>query len=142
MTTTSNLNNVLQYLHDSVNGLNECVSLAEGTDFTSYLSQVSQARASYITEIENLVVGENAEPKSSGSLAGPLHRIFLDLKSYLTSKNNESIKNEILRGDEVLIKAYNEALQHETAAPVKDLLSKQLQEIHQALVKITELSVA
>jgi uncharacterized protein (TIGR02284 family) len=137
-TTTTELTSVLKLLHDSVKGLEDCASHAKVSNFKSYLTTLVGERKSFITQLNAFVATNGQTPVDSGTVAGPLHRFYIDLKSYVTDQNNADIKKEILRGDETLIKAYNEAITAETNATIKDTLDKQLKEIHHELVKLTQ----
>jgi len=133
-----NLNTLLQYLHDSYNGLMECAEKASDPILNKYLLNIALNRQLFIAELEAAFTTLNIEPVHKGTLLGPLHRLFIDIKAMLVDNNADTLKYEILRGDETLIGAYNAALMHEKHENMKEILNRQLQHIHLALVRVTE----
>ena len=67
------------------------------------------------------------EPETHSSIAGNLHRRWVDLKSMITGKSDEAILNECERGEDVALKAYREALEKDLPANVRLLVEKQYQ---------------
>ena len=131
------LTNVLQYLNDSIKGLTVCAEDVNQESLKAYLSKVIVERKSFAEKLKGLVSAHGGEPTDNGSLAGPLHRIYVDLKAYLTDGKPETIKSEIIRGDKTLVEAYNEAIKEINEPNEKAILSEQLNLIHKELVNIT-----
>ena len=51
------------------------------------------------------------DPETSTSVAGDLHRRWVDVKSIFTGKGEEAVLNEAERGEDHALKAYKEALE-------------------------------
>jgi len=49
------------------------------------------------------------DPETESSLTGYLHRGWINLKSLLTGKDDQSVLSEVERGEEFALKAYNDA---------------------------------
>jgi uncharacterized protein (TIGR02284 family) len=130
------LNEVLEYLNDSVHGLTECADQSKDHDFKNVLWRIAQQRRVFIEELEAALKDAKIEPRRKGTLFGPLHRLLIELKVKIND-NIEVLKEEILRGDEILIEKYNEAILDEENIPIKILLNQQLHYIHISLNEMT-----
>jgi uncharacterized protein (TIGR02284 family) len=136
-TTKNDVHTVLQYLNDSIKGLATCSENCEDVQFKKYLDQIRVQRSEYAAQLKSLLVKIGGEPTNDGTLAGPLHRFYIELKTLISKADKDSTKSEILRGDKLLIEAYNNALVDEKNPDINDLLSEQLHSIHQELVSLT-----
>lgn len=136
--TKKNLTHVLHYLNDSIKGLTNCAENSKSQPFKLYLMNTVAERMVFANKLNSMLVEKGGEATESGTLAGPLHRVYIDLKSFITDSNKVSIKTEILRGDKILVKAYNDAIQDETDEFVKQTLSNQLNLIHKELTHLTQ----
>jgi uncharacterized protein (TIGR02284 family) len=69
-------------------------------------------RAQFLSELQNEIeqLGD-PEPRDRGSVAGSLHRSWMKLKIALTSNPDQAVIVELERGENRLVKAYEEALQ-------------------------------
>lgn len=67
----------------------------------------------------------NGDPDSSGTVTGALHRVFVDLKTAITSRDNLAVLEECERGEDTAVTAYEEALREELPDNVRVLLEQQ-----------------
>lgn len=105
------VNDVLKHLYDSCNGLRECAKQVKSASFEKELIAEAEQREIFANELKTLLKNSDVQYEHSGSVAGPLHRLFIDIKSLFTNGDKEAIKKEIKRGDEVLIDSYRSALE-------------------------------
>ena len=59
--------------------------------------------------VHQFLVAKGIEPDESGSFTASAHRTLVDLKSVFSS-GDEAVLNEVLRGEESLMAAYDEAI--------------------------------
>ena len=64
---------------------------------------------------------------SSTSVSADLHRRWVDLKSIITGKDEESILNECERGEDVAMKSYKNALSKDLPANIRSIVEKQFE---------------
>ena len=76
-----------------------------------------------------------AEPDTTGSVAGALHRGWMDLKSALGG-GDHAILAATETGEDHAITQYTKALEETLPAPVRDLVQRQLQSVKQAHDKV------
>src|SRR5690348_11126692 len=102
----NNINNVLKHLYDSVNGLTECANQINLAIYKQKLLAIAEQRNIFANELKSILANENVNFDKYGSVAGPLHRIYIDLVGFFTDGDVASINKEIKRGDDMLIKSY------------------------------------
>ena len=109
--TTSTLNDVIQTLKDGQKGFQTAAEDIESSELKSLFSEYSLQRSKFAGELQELErsLGES-EPEDEGSIAGALHRGWIDLKSALASRDEYAILAECERGEDVAVKAYKDAL--------------------------------
>lgn len=132
------LNNLLQYLNDSFYGLNECAEQAKSTELKNYLMKMAAEREEFISELESIIVLLDGEPIERGTLMGPLHRFYIALKTKISDDTHEAIREEIIRGDTMLIEVYKETLKEETNKDIKAVLTRQVNHVQKNLGKWLE----
>ncbi|QKJ32920.1 PA2169 family four-helix-bundle protein [Mucilaginibacter mali] len=73
------------------------------------------------------IVGAEGEPVETGtSVAGSLHRAWIDVKSLFGGNTRESILSEAERGEDAIKKAYRDALEDEDlTAEARTIVSRQ-----------------
>lgn len=134
--TASKLNSLIETLHDSHDGYKECATETKNLKLKVLFQTLASTRESQINTLQQEVTRLYKEPAKSGTMLGAAHRLFVDLKSMLTGRDNEAIINEIRRGENHLIENYREAIQSEIYVDIKPLLVEQLQTIEKNLQTI------
>lgn len=111
--TMSVLNDLLQITNDRIKGFES----VEGKVWESYSDlkgeydkMISQSKIMK-NEIINLITERGGNPSDNGSIAGSLHRAWIDIKNSLPVTNNdqETLQNVVF-GEKYAIEAYEKAL--------------------------------
>ncbi|BDV37551.1 hypothetical protein DSM21852_08040 [Methylocystis bryophila] len=76
-------------------------------------------------ELEREITKLGGSTTDSGSVAGAVHRAWIDLKSAVTGGDEKAILEECERGEDVAKAAYEKALKAELAPEVIALVQKQ-----------------
>ena len=92
--TISVLNDLIETSKDGEKGFRECAEDLKRADLKTTMMQRSQDCASAAAELQQLVRSLGGDPETSSSVAGDLHRRWVDLKSMVTGKDDEAILNE------------------------------------------------
>src|SRR5688572_13470527 len=89
---TSILNDLIETLKDGQEGFRTAAEDVQSSDLKSLFSQYSLQRGQFVDELQSVArtLGEN-QPESQSSVAGALHRGWIDLKSALMSKDEHAI---------------------------------------------------
>ena len=141
-TQAEQLNDLLTYLHDSYNGYKECADVIESVAMKPKLENAAQKRAEMIKALEGAITKLGKEPVHSGSMVGPLHRLYVDLKALFTAGDEDAILNEIKRGENTLLNTYKEVLRNEQLSnDLKPLLEQEMQQIQEDIKELDQASV-
>lgn len=138
--TVNNLQALLEKNYDAEKGFKKAMVNAKNTNLKSFLRKQAAQRDRFATEITHELRNLNAEPKESGSLAGDLHRTWIDFKTAVAGNEDEAILKECIRGEKASADEYNEKLQKYNFPPqIESVLQKQAVEINQTLSRIKRL---
>ena len=116
MDTMSNplntLNSLIETLKDGQEGFKAAAADVENSELKTLFSHYSLQRSAFVGELQTLAhsLGES-DPPNSGSVAGALHRGWMDIKSAIASRDEHAILAECERGEDYALAAYKEALQ-------------------------------
>jgi uncharacterized protein (TIGR02284 family) len=139
--TTSILNNLIETLKDGQEGFQAASKDVQSADLKTLFSGYSLQRSKFAGELQTLArsLGEK-EPETSGSVAGSLHRGWINLKSALASRDEHAILAECERGEDSAVAEYREALEEsELPANVRETLNSQFVEVKAAHDRVRNL---
>jgi uncharacterized protein (TIGR02284 family) len=125
----STLNGLIETCKDGQKGFKEAAEGVERSDLKTLFYEFSQQRAEFAGVLQELVRSMGGDPENSGSMAGAVHRGWIDLKSAITGKDDGAILNECERGEDSAKDAYAEALESSLPANVEDVVRQQSQAV-------------
>lgn len=100
----------------------------------------SLERADFVSTLQKATRDLHGAPESQGSVRGTLHRGWVGLRKVLEGRNDLLILEEVVRGEEAALSAYQEAMCHAQAgllpADVMTLLEAQSSAISNSLVDL------
>ncbi|MGO2356843.1 ferritin-like domain-containing protein [Mesonia sp.] len=129
----ANLNQLLEKTYDAEKGYKDAATNVKDTKMKSFLEEQAQQRNSFGHEIKQEIKAFDQKPDKGGSITGTLHRTWMDVKTAFSGNENETVMEEVQRGEKAAIEDYDEILA-ETSLPgsTKSLLQNQRQKIEQA----------
>jgi len=104
------LNDLIQTCRDGLVGFGEAAENVKNPQLKSFFNQAASERAACVQELELEVRRLGGDPSKSGSTAGTLHRVWMDIKGTLTGKDDHAILNEAERGEDSAVSAFRDAL--------------------------------
>jgi len=119
------INGLIETCRDGQQGFAQAADGVDRSDLKSLFYEFSQQRATFVGELQDIVRTLGGDPENTGSLAGSLHRGWIDIKSVVTGRDETAILNECERGEDSAKKQYETAL--ETALPAYILQTVQSQ---------------
>ncbi|CAH0190931.1 PA2169 family four-helix-bundle protein [Chryseobacterium sp. Bi04] len=134
--TVSVLNDLLQITNDRIEGFEK----VEGKIWEMYPHikdeydrMISQSKIMK-NELMNLIIEKNGDPKDSTSLAGAVHRTWIDIKNSFTVGNiEESTLENVVFGERAAIEAYQAALDSgDLCEKSKEIVSEQLHSLKES----------
>lgn len=138
-TTASHLNNLIETCKDGQKGFHEAAEKVHCNELRAELESYSRQRAEFASALQSEVSRLGVEPEKGGSISGAIHRGWINLKTALTSNDDQAVINECERGEDSAVEAYQEALKADLAPQVQQVLSRQYQTVKATHDKIRDL---
>ncbi len=129
------LKDLVQTLHDGQEGFHTASEAVKNSNMKEVFGRLSLQRAKFAGELQSelLALGEKDPQKEGSTVAGTLHRGWLNLRAALTSGKPHAILEEAERGEDAAKKAYKEALDRDDLpTPIREILTSQAAEVQKA----------
>lgn len=127
----STLNDLIETSRDGEEGFRTCAEDASDPQLKTFFSNRAQTCAAAVIELQDMVRAYGGDPEKSGSLGGAVHRRWLDIKSLLTGKDDQSVLKECERGEDVAVASYRRALEKNLPVEVHGIVERQYQGVLQ-----------
>jgi uncharacterized protein (TIGR02284 family) len=132
-TTLKTLNDLIEVLKDGEQGFNTAASDVKVPDLNLVFTRYAVQRAEFASELQARVLALGADADTSGSVAGSIHRGWINLKAALSSNEPHAVLAEAERGEDAAVAAYRKALEVTTLdSPTQDLISRQYADVKSA----------
>jgi len=134
------LNDLLEKNYDAESGFKKAAENAKHAGLKSYFLNKAQERYNFGHQIKSELRNFGQEPDESGSVAGAAHRTWMEVKSWFSADDDESMLEEAIRGEKASVDEYREVLSEITIPnSTKQLLETQKTTIEQGLNNIKRL---
>lgn len=107
--TTNTLKSLTETTYDSVAGYRKAAETAKSVELRTVLAQQAEKRDSTFSMLNEELVRLGAEPVTSGTATGGLHRLWVDITSTF-EKGDEAAAERVEEGEDYLAKKFEEAL--------------------------------
>jgi uncharacterized protein (TIGR02284 family) len=136
----STINNLIETLKDGEKGFKEASEAVRDPQLKSLFQQYSQQRHRFATELQSQAqsLGE-FRPEKSSSIAGAMHRAWINLKSAVTSGDDKAILSECERGEDSAVHEFEEAMHDGLSGQAREVVSRQFNEIKSAHDRVKQL---
>ncbi|WP_122316787.1 PA2169 family four-helix-bundle protein [Pseudomonas cichorii] len=104
------LNDLIETSKDGQKGFETSAEDLKNPDLKNFFQAHAAECSAAVRNLQAEVRSLGGDPETKSSVAGSLHRVWVDLKSTLTGKSDEAILNEVERGEDHALKTYKEAL--------------------------------
>jgi uncharacterized protein (TIGR02284 family) len=138
-TIASTLNSLIETCKDGQEGFRVAASDVKNADLKTLFSEYSLQRSQFTGELQTLVrtLGEDMEKTSS--VAGAVHRGWINLKAAISSGDEHSILSECERGEDHAVAEYRKALAAELPANVRETVQRQATQVQAAHDRVRNL---
>jgi len=106
----STLNSLIATTLDSVDGYTEAAKDSESGRFGALFTSRAAERRGVVSRLQQEVVSLGGNPEDDGTVLAGAHRIFINLKSAVTGKDEKAIVNEVERGEDHIKAKFEDAL--------------------------------
>jgi len=107
----SALNTLIATTIDSVTGYENSAKDVDNQRFAEIFRERANERQQVVEQLRSEVRRLGGNPEDDGSLLGKTHQRFEDLKAAVTGQDEQSIVNEVERGEDYLKEKWQAALQ-------------------------------
>lgn len=121
------LNDLLEISRDGEQGFERAAKEVEDSAVKSVLAECAQNCRSGAQELADEVRRLGGDPDKGGTMAGALHRGWVNVKSTVTGHDTKAVLNECERGEDYAKARYAKALEKELPDEVKTLIEHQYQ---------------
>lgn len=114
MATTNNLlNELIELNNDRIAGFEKALAdiKDENVDLKEIFQEYAAQSRKFSQELTAIVAARAGEPETGNSIAGTLHRAWIDVKALFGGSDRASILAEAERGEDAIKKAYHTAIQ-------------------------------
>lgn len=140
-TQIDNLNKLITTLYDGENGYKEAAEEVDSSMLATRFRQLAQQRYDFGHEIKPFIKTLGGEVDKGGSVAANLHRVWMDLKSAVSSQDEAAIINECIRGEESAVETYQEVLSEgQLTGQARDVVTQQLNKISSVLTDLRKMA--
>lgn len=133
------LNDLIDTCEDGIHGFRAAADAVKNPAakalFASRLPRIELGERELKAEVRRL----GGDPDKSGTVAGTLHRGWINLKSAVTGKNEEAIVMECVRGEEHATHVYEDALQKDLPAETRTIIERQYRGVVENLERVRAL---
>lgn len=127
----STLNDLIETSKDGEEGFRSCAEDISDPQLKSLFMNRAEGCSRAAAELQQVVRSYGGDPEKSSSVAGALHRRWVDIKSMITGKDDVAILNECERGEDVAVTSYRNALAKDLPADARNVVERQYQGVLQ-----------
>lgn len=122
---------------DAEKGYRKAAENAINGSLKAYFGNRANSRQTFNEELKRQMSIKYLDINVDGSFTGTVHRAWMDVKSFFSADNDESMLEEAIRGEKAAIDEYEEVLEDAILPPIiASLFSKQLTQIREDLNNI------
>ena len=137
---TSVLETLTTTLIDSINGYRDAAENAEGSQFQELFRRQADDRSRVVEDLRSEIRRLGGNPPDDGSFLGGTHQRFLDLKAAVTGRDDQSIINEVERGEDYLKDKFETALNNaDLPADARSVVERAYQSVREGHDKVRDL---
>lgn len=114
---TDTLNDLIATTFDSVEGYTEAAKNSDSDRFVSLFQARAAEREAVITTLRGEVTRLGGTPEDNGTVLGSAHRMFLNLKSVVTGRDDKAIIAEVEQGEDHIKAKFEDAIADSELSP-------------------------
>lgn len=130
--SVSTLNSLVEVNRDGEAGYKTAAEDTKAGEIAPLFRKLQSQRVEHIRELQARVSALGGSAPKSGSVAGSLHRGWINIKSAVGANDRHAVLEECERGEDAAVKAYREALTKDLDQTSRDLVGRQFKAIQAA----------
>ena len=122
---TSVLNDLVETSKDGEKGFRTAAEDTKNTELKTIFMRRADDCAKGASDLQQIVMRLGGNPEDGGSVAGTMHRGWVDLKSKVTDRDDLAILEECERGEDVAKAKYRDALEKTLPDDIRAVVQRQ-----------------
>jgi uncharacterized protein (TIGR02284 family) len=123
------LNKLIEACLDGEQGFEAAAEAVTEASLKTELMQYSRQRLEFAGDLQRLLASIGEEPAHHGSMAGKMHRGWMNLKQTVSGGNPHAVLVECERGEDSAVQAYQKALDEPLPQPISELIESQYRDV-------------
>ena len=119
------LNELVETSKDGEKGFRTAAEDPKNPELKTLFTQRAGDCAKGAAELQQIVMRMGGKPEQGGSVAGAMHRGWVDLKSAVTKRDDLAILEECERGEDVAKAKYRKALEQTLPEDIRAVVQRQ-----------------
>ena len=111
------LNSLIETTLDSADGYAEAAKDAKSGQLVSLFHGRSSERRQAASTLQQCVRSLGGEPEDDGTVLASAHRLFVNLRTSLTSADNKAVVDEVERGEDHIKHKFEDAMDDNELSP-------------------------
>lgn len=136
----STVNSLIETLKDGQEGFRQASEAVQDSELKSLFNEYSLQRSKFAGELQDEIrqLGES-DLETGSSVAGSVHRAWINLKAAVTTQNDHAILAECERGEDSAVAEYEKATTAELPSPLRETVSRQADQVKVAHDRVRNL---
>lgn len=119
------LNDLIETSEDGIKGFRECAEAVQNGEARAFFNNRVRLIERGKSELQAEVLRLGGDPENRGTARGALHRAWINLKAAVTAKDDAAILTEAVRGEDVAVENYGDALGKDLPPEVRSIVERQ-----------------
>ncbi len=119
------LNNLVETSKDGEKGFNTAAEDTKNSQLQTTFRKRAQDCARSAADLQQLIAGLGGKPEEGGSVAGAVHRGWVNLKAAVAARTDLAILEECERGEDVAKAHYSKALEKALPKDIRLVVERQ-----------------
>ncbi len=119
---SSVLNDLVETCKDGQEGFQHAADNVKNPSLQQLFQRLSSQRGHFAAQLQTLVRSLGKEAETTSSVAGVIHRGWMDLKTAVSSNDEKAILAECERGEDSAVAEYRGALEAELPADIRSIV--------------------
>lgn len=119
------LNDLVETSKDGEKGFRTAAEDTKSAELKSIFMKRADDCSKGAAELQQLVARMGGKPEQGGSVAGAMHRGWVELKSAVTNRDDLAILEECERGEDVAKAKYRKALEETLPDDIRSVIQRQ-----------------
>lgn len=121
------LNDLIETSRDGVEGFKKCAEEVHDRTLKMYFEDRARSCEEAVRVLSEEVRKLGGEPDMGGTTTGTLHRLWIDFRTAISSKDNLAVLEECERAEDIALESYESALKEEELSDnLRSLITQQL----------------